>query len=287
MNNILELKGKRFVQADKPGNGGGPAMNGRIIVTCEHISKLESKLQLITRFWELEKKPFQGALISVYYNKIVAKSNRIAGLLKGANSNFSIVGAKFNDEKTKHIITYYVGIEDLKQSIALLTKTKQIVESLFENGISKTIFDNKEIIDKINFDNFSFTKTAFKQIIADVSYIDEFEVEQSTQQFKDSIITIYDIGMDAKLLFKSIGIDILSSRILDNMTVYLDENQSRLLFEKAPYLVSMATENLLDLSPEDFIKQQQEDTTYIPSPTIEPTIGVIDKHILPLLFEAI
>ena len=82
--------------------------------------------------------------------------------------------------------------------------------------------------------------------------------------------------MDAKLLFKSIGIDILSSRILDNMTVYLDENQSRLLFEKAPYLVSMATENLLDLSPEDFIKQQQEDTTYIPSPTIEPTIGVID-----------
>lgn len=276
MNNILELKGKRFVQADKPGNGGGPAMNGRIIVTCEHISKLESKLQLITRFWELEKKPFQGALISVYYNKIVAKSNRIAGLLKGANSNFSIVGAKFNDEKTKHIITYYVGIEDLKQSIALLTKTKQIVESLFENGISKTIFDNKEIIDKINFDNFSFTKTAFKQIIADVSYIDEFEVEQSTQQFKDSIITIYDIGMDAKLLFKSIGIDILSSRILDNMTVYLDENQSRLLFEKAPYLVSMATENLLDLSPEDFIKQQQEDTTYIPSPTIEPTIGVID-----------
>lgn len=276
MNNILELKGKRFVQADKPRNSGGPAMNGRNIVTTEHLSKLESKLRLITRFWELEKKPFQGALISVYYNKIVAKSNRIAGLLKGNNSNFSIVGAKFNDEKTKHIITYYVEIEDLKQSITLLTKTKQIVESLFENGISKSIFENKKIIDNINFNDFSFTKTAFKQIIADVSYIDDFEVEQSTQQFKESIITLYDIGVDAKRLFKSIGIDILSSRILDNMTVYLDENQSRLLFEKAPYLVSMATENLSDLSPEDFIKQQQKDITYIPLPTIEPTIGVID-----------
>ena len=136
MNNILELKGKRFVQADTPGNGGGPAMNGRIIVTCEHISKLESKLQLITRFWELEKKPFQGALISVYYNKIVAKSNRIAGLLKGANSNFSIVGAKFNDEKTKHIITYYVGIEDLKQSIALLKLVDLIVNNAIHTCLS-------------------------------------------------------------------------------------------------------------------------------------------------------
>lgn len=29
MNNVLELKGKRFVQASKSGNGGGAAMNGK------------------------------------------------------------------------------------------------------------------------------------------------------------------------------------------------------------------------------------------------------------------
>ena len=51
---------------------------------------------------------------------------------------------------------------------------------------------------------------------------------------------------------------ILSSRILDNRTVFLDENQSKVLFEKAPYLVSMATENLSDLSPEDFIEDYKE-----------------------------
>ena len=59
---------------------------------------------------------------------------------------------------------------------------------------------------------------------------------------KESIITIYDTGVDVKRLFKSIGIDILSARVLDNRTVYLDVNQLNLLYEKAPYLVAMATE---------------------------------------------
>ena len=111
---------------------------------------------------------------------------------------------------------------------------------------------------------------------ADVSYIDDFEIEKATQQFKASIITLYDTGMDTKQLFHEIGIDILSSRILDNRTVFLDENQSKVLFEKAPYLVSMATENLSDLSPEDFIEDYQQEIAHIPSPSIEPTIGVID-----------
>ena len=82
--------------------------------------------------------------------------------------------------------------------------------------------------------------------------------------------------MDTKELFKNIGIDILSSRILDNRTVFLDENQAKVLYEKAPYLVSMATENLSELSPEDFIAEYQQELIYIPSPGIEPTIGVID-----------
>ena len=78
------------------------------------------------------------------------------------------------------------------------------------------------------------------------------------------------------MLFNNIGIDILTSRILDNQTVYLDESQLKVLFEKAPYLVSMATIDLAELSPENFIKEYQKDTMYIPNPGIEPTIGVID-----------
>lgn len=275
MNNVLELKGNRFVQAPKSGRGGGPAMNSKVVVTSKKLNKLTSKLFQIKDFWIHENRPFNGILISVHYNKIVAKSNRIAGLFKGDQSNYAIVGAKFNAEKTKHIITYFLSIDDLDNSIDMLYKSDEVISSVFKDGITKAIFDNY-VTDKINFKKYGLTKSLFKQIVADVSYIDDFEVEKATQQFKESIITLYDTGMDTKKLFHEIGIDILSSRILDNRTVFLDENQSKVLFEKAPYLVSMATENLSDLSPEDFIEDYQQDIVHIPSPSIEPTIGVID-----------
>ena len=277
MNNVLELKGKRFVQASKQGSGNGIAMNSKKIVTVEQLFRLIDKLYQIKDFWAHERKPFQGVLISVNYNKIVAKSNRIAGLLKGKDSNFAIVGAKFNSEKNKHIITYFVDMEDLESSINLLSKSCEVMKSEFKDGITQVIFKkDKEIFNKIKFKKFGLSKTTFKQVIADVSYIDDFEVEMPAPQIKQSIITLFDTGMDTKSLFKNIGIDILSSRILDDQTVFLDENQLKLLFEKAPYLVSMATVDLAELSPEDFIQEYRQSTIAIPSPSIEPTIGVID-----------
>lgn len=284
MNNVLELRGKRFVQASKKSNSFKPAMNSKVIVTSNQLDRLQSKISQIKEFWEVEKKPFEGILISVYYNKIVAKSNRISGLLRGAESNSAIVGAKFNKEKSKHIITYFLDIKDLDETMELLAKTSSVLNTKFKGYINKDIFDNekffgntkKKIIGTINFEHLPINKSIFKQVIADVSYIDDFEVEMATQQLKQSIITLYDTRTDAKLLLKNIGIDILTSRILNDQTVYLDESQIKLLFEKAPYLVSMATEDLAELSPEDFIKEYQQNMLSIPSPSFEPTIGVID-----------
>ena len=167
-------------------------------------------------------------------------------------------------------------MEDLDKSIELLLKTSDIIKVKFQNGIDKVTFDDRKKIDKIPFSKFSITKSTFKQVIADVSYIEDFEVEMATRQLKQSIITLYNTHTDTKMLFENIGIDILKSRILDNQTVFLDENQLQILFEKAPYLVSMATEDLSELSPEDFIQEYQQGTLYMPSPTIEPTVGVID-----------
>ncbi len=276
MNNVLELRGKRFIQASKTGSGGGASMNSKKIVTREQLLRLIKSISQIKEFWKQEKRPFEGILISVHYNKIVAKSNRIAGLFKGKDSNYAIVGAKFNKEKTKHIITYFLDMKDLDESIELLLKTSDIIKVKFQNGIDKVTFDDRKKIDIIPFSRFSITKSTFKQVVADVSYIEDFEVEMATPQLKQSIITLYNTHTDTKILFKNIGIDILKSRILDNQTVFLDENQLQILFEKAPYLVSMATEDLSELSPEDFIQEYQQGTLYMPSPTIEPTVGVID-----------
>lgn len=276
MNNVLELKGKRFVQEPKHGNGGGVAMNSKVVVTGEHIMKLRAKLLLLRDFWMNEDRPFSGVLISVHYNKIVAKSNRVSGLLKGEQSNYAIVGAKFNHEKTKHIITYFLEEKDLEKSIVLLENTCRVFSTYFAEGISKDLFEQKLFFDRIKYEQFSLNKTLFRQIVADVSYIDDFDVETAHNYNKDSIITLYDTGVDIKSVFSKLGIDVLSSRILDNRTVFLDENQINLLYDKVPYLVAMATENISDLSPDDFIEEYERDISLIPSPGIEPTIGVID-----------
>lgn len=275
MNDVLELKGKRFVQASKAGSGG-PSMNSKKTVTSEQLFQLREQVSRIRKFWQQEKRTFDGILISVYYNKIVAKSNRIAGLFRGKDSNYAVVGAKFNGEKTKHIITYFLDMEDLDKSMELLLRANDVIRSRFPNGIDKTAFDNREIMDRIPFERFLITKSVFRQVIADVSYIDSFEVEMAMRQLRQSIITLYNTRTDTKMLFKDLGIDLLNSRILDNQTVFLDEDQLQILFEKAPYLVAMATEDLLELSPADFIEEYQQGTLYMPSPTIEPVIGVID-----------
>lgn len=276
MNNVLELKGQRFVQAGKTSGGGGATMNSGFKVTTDHLLKLKTQLTKINKFWLSENRLFDGILISVYYNKIVAKSNRISGLFKGSKSNFAIVGAKFNDNKMKHIITYFLSNSELEKSIELLTNTNAIIQNYFKDGIESVGFSDDNKINSIEFKKYGIAKSSFKQVVADISYIDEFIVELEKTLQKQSIITLYDVGIDTKILLESVGITVLSSKILDQNTIYLDENEIVILCEKLPYLVSMATVDLAGLSPDDFMQDYEENLMNIPSPKDEPTIGVID-----------
>lgn len=276
MNNVLELKGKRFVQARRNGSGGGKAINGKIEVTTEHLLRLKVQLKQIKEFWDKETKPFEGALVSVYYNKIVAKSNRVAAIFKGTDSNDAIVGAKFSEDKSRHIITYFLDENDLLKSIELISTVANILSEKFSGKMDKSIFEDKNILNSTTFKDYSISMSTFKTVIADASFVDSFQIEVPTIEFKQSIITIYDVKIETKLLFEKLGIDIISTRILDNQTVYLDEKQVELLFEKAPYLVSMSTVDLSCLSLENPISDYQTKVVSIPSPTVEPTIGVID-----------
>ena len=151
MNNVLELKGKRFVQASKNGMRGGITMNGKVEVSTEHLLRLRSQLIQIKEFWDKETKPFEGILVSVYYNKIVAKSNRISGLFKGTASNDAIVGAKFNRDKSKHIITYFLDEYDLTKSIELITDTSDILSQKFAGNINQNMFEDKNIVNQAVF----------------------------------------------------------------------------------------------------------------------------------------
>lgn len=259
LNSILELKGKKFTQQDKENPKVNISMQNNIIITSNYIEKLIDQLKKIKDFWMNVDKLFDGILLTVFYNKIVAKSNRISGLLKKEKSNDYVVGAKFNKDKNKHIITYFLTIKDLDYSIDELNNTRSILKEYFNDKMDKQKLNDKKIVNKEKFHSLNMSMSLFKKIISDVSYIEKFDVYNINFQTKKSIITLYDVKKDAKSIFENIGIDLLSSRIIDNQTVYLEEKEVEILYKKAPYLVAMATVDMTSLSPDDFIDKFEDE----------------------------
>ncbi|QGZ97900.1 S8 family serine peptidase [Mycoplasma sp. NEAQ87857] len=277
MNNVLELKSIHFEQNSWPSHTGfNIKMNGNFVVTSGFLLRLEKQLQDIQSFWNNESRFFKGILLSVNYNKIAAKSNRIRTLLMGDKSNEAVVGAKFNKEKTKHIITYLIRSKNLNKSIKLLQKTRIKLDKFFNGKMDHKTFDNKNIVNSNLFDKNDLSISAFKGVIADASYIESFSIEKASFDLKQNLITIFDVKQDTISLFKELGIDILSTRILDNNTVFLDDDQLKILMEKAPYLVSMSTVDITKLDSENYNSQETKSAITIPEPANEPTIGVID-----------
>ena len=276
MNYVLELKNKRFIQEDKKNIGGGITMNSKVDITVTQLDTLIKQLSSIQEFWQREHKLFTGLLVSVHYNKIAAKSNRISGLFKGKDSNDAIVGAKFNDDKSKHIITYFLEDKDLTNSIELLLQVRVILNEVYTGRMSKNILENAKKVHSNIFKNYPISMSVFKSVIADVSYIESFEVHQPKLVKSQSIVTLYDVKTDIKELLQEIGLDPLHVTILDDQTIYLTDTQVQILFENAAYLVAMATVDISQLSPDEFIDNYESYRAIIPEPTIEPTIGVID-----------
>ena len=276
MNYVLELKNKRFIQADKKNKGGGITMNSKLDVTVTHLDTLIKQLSSIQEFWQREHKLFTGLLVSVHYNKIAAKSNRISGLFKGTDSNDAVVGAKFSDDKSKHIITYFLEDKDLTNSIELLLQVKVILNEVYTGRMNKNILENAEKVHSNIFKNYPISMSVFKSVISDVSYIESFEVHQPKLIKSQSIVTLYDVKKDIKVLLDEIGIDPLHVTMLDDQTIYLTDTQVQILFENAAYLVAMATVDVSQLPPDEFIDTYESYRVTIPEPTVEPTIGVID-----------
>ena len=95
MNNLLQLKcqfehkknNRPYVVENLPNDAS---------VRANHIFELKSQLEGILKYW-ISNTLIDGALFSAYYNKVVAKSNRIKSLFGTSyiKANDLICGARF------------------------------------------------------------------------------------------------------------------------------------------------------------------------------------------------
>lgn len=276
MNKILELKQKPFTQKSKTSFGSSFAMNNSHKVTVEHIENLIQNLKNVIYYWAKKQKLFDGILITVYYNKIVAKSNRINGLFKGQNSNLCIVGNRFNKEKNKHITTYLLEVSDLEKSIKDLEAVVEILHKYFNDQLDSQLFKKIDEFENIITKIISISK--FKNIISDVSYIEEFDVLEAKQSDvkNNNIITFYDVKKDIKDILKSFKINIYSGSLIDENTVIVDHNQARTIFSEIPYLVSMSYKDQENIFEDKKTMPDRNILKTIKKPKNEPIIGVLD-----------
>lgn len=276
MNSILQLKGVFHHKKNHSVPNSRNLPNGKY-VTVKHIQELEQQLILIKNYWQ-EDNTINGALISVYYNKIVAKSNRLQGLLGNGNGDPSktVKGSRFfGDNPIQHIFTHYVQLSDIALSIQKLKATREFINLKF--GPVITSEQLKKINEhKIKYTNSDLSRTNFAKIVCDCFYVEKFNIDINAMLSTEAtIITIYETDVKTPELFSKLGINMIDAKMIDNTTVRLSSDELQILIQKAPYLISMQTHDLSKITLED-IKHYEPANISIPSPQQEPIIGVID-----------
>ena len=289
MNSILQLKG-RFNSRPNNTKPGLPKLPKGKTVEAAHLLELCRQINMIWEYWK-SNTDINGALVSVHYKHIVAKSNRLKILLSenSKSPTESIRGAKFvwedNDEGKiiqKHVFTHFIPLAALERTIGLLKTAAHIIETNYEGVISSEVTERiaeqgdyaySEIMPKSN----------FLKVVVDAFYVESFDIDRPEETItEESIITIYQTGVETKKLLAKFGIHIVDERIIDGTTLRLTPDEIELLYTKASYLIAMSLTDFAQITREDVLElaedEDEEPYLMIPHPTNEPVIGVIDTQ---------
>lgn len=281
MNNILKLSGA-IKQRSRKGFGMPSLPTGSVLYS-ESVKELISDIDRVIAYWEKQTLGFMP-LVSVYYRRIVAKSNRISSLLSssGKKANDSIVGAKFSDSKQpRHIITHCVTIACLYDTLDKLKLLYSILLNEFDGEISSSLLlditkGRKELNKK-----WKLSSIIFAQIVKDCYYVLGFGLPSEHHDIKTvidetQIITIYNTGLSFSDVVYKLGLENQHFDRLDDTTWLLNPKQYSILFQRAPYLVSMSLTNWKEIVGYKPLRIEMKEEYSIKKPTKEPIIGVID-----------
>lgn len=275
MNNILELKGD-FHYAPNNAKFGGKNLPSGKSVTATKLLHLANELQRILNFWK-KVTLFDGALVSVYYNRLVPKSRRISTLLKdgSVHPNQSVRGAKFGlkGSKKRHIFTHFVSLQSIRNTIKHLQISAKIMNDNYNGTLT---YEDIEGLSSTSYTSKALSRTIFVGTAVDAFHVESFGIEQTRQDFnQDIIVTLYQTNRNNEELLREIGINTNLVSKYDDTTFLLKAEQINLLASKAPYLIAMQSVDLSELSLDE--AEFQSSTEYkIPPPNDEPVVGVID-----------
>lgn len=279
MNDVITLEGRVFSKKNTS-RPGAPSLAKNESISSNHIRILAKQLKELADYWTKETL-IAGALVSVRYDCVIAKSKRISKLLSVSSSlgaNATVRGVRFmvDEGKKKHIITHFVPVSILTQNAQDLVKAADYVDAICggvidEKGMKNLTEQPATFIYK------SLKKSYLAAIIRDTIKVESFSVERATiMSQEDVLVTIYKTGIETDELFRKVGIETSRVRKLDDTTFLLTPTQLLRLQDRAPYLISMQVNDLSELDYELCSLAEPTQDGTIDLPTDEPIVGVID-----------
>ncbi len=275
MNDLLQLKGPLKSRKNIAG-GGGRKLPSKGYVKVEKMEKLLVQLQEIRAYWA-KNTLIEGALISVHYNRIIAKSNRISAFFAvgSKKSNDSIRGSRFDETFTKHIFTHYLQLGELDKTIRDYGSCIRFVKDCIQEPIDQSVL-YKYGAHKDKFAKYNLNYTSFVGFVVDSFYVESLSIDDYSAEINDTaIVSIYQTNVQTSRLLASLGIDMPDFKKIDETTFRLTKEEISILKCKAPYLISMSTVDLAKITADDF-ETEESSGLHIPDPANEPVIGVID-----------
>lgn len=288
MNNVLEVKLKYKYENNKAG-GGQRNLRVNSEVTVQKIDELIDNLKTVVRYYETVQKLMNGILIDVYYNDIIAKSNRIREVLKpiGKKPNDLIVGARFSNAPTgqeNHIITYYVDKETINSSIDKLIIVKQFISDKLNGRAIPANFNEPDNV--LSYAGYYYKgneikKNSIRDIVVDCSVIESFSYPNVTaEEYKESfLITFFQTEKSVSEILEKLNIDYIQYQysFYGKDTISVTWQLYQLLLEEVPYMISMISSDLSKVVFDNNGETINEYSPIISDPTVEPVIGVIDN----------
>lgn len=286
MNNLLEVK----LRYNHRKRGKTPILinlrkNGKTDI--EKIEQLQENLRVIVRHYESIPKYLKGYLIDVNYNDIIAKSKRISELLKpsGKQTNDAVVGARFSDApvgQENHIITYYVDEKTIKKTLEKLEETKRfLLEQLDGEAVPENFNETKEKKPDLDYERYSLKKIPIRNMIVDCSVVESMSVPNvTTDTIRESfLLTFFQTECSLSEMLEKLEIDQYQYpyAFYGKDTISVDQNLYQILQDRVPYMISMISSDLSQMTLGDFDKSKEKYERDIPKPSNEPTIGVIDN----------
>lgn len=286
MNSLIQLKGQLTARSN-PARGGGSNLAANTEVKVEQLENIMNNLKELKEYWENRTALINGTLINVEYNRIVPKSKRIKTILfKNSNENTSdlIKGAKYEGDENNpyHVITYFIPLENLQLNIDKIQICINIMKEIFNGEFSN---EDEKKIGSIDFSKYSISKTTFMEVVTDCSIVTKLTYPKYDKGVNENqAITLYDVNKNTKEILEELGITGRKLDILDDNTIILYRDALSILIRQAPYLISMAVEDISnyelpkEYEEEDILELEQvaKNVAEFPKPEDEPYIGVLD-----------